>query len=67
MRDNIPDNYDMFVQHDAEQQRKLERLPICADCGEHVQDDHFYLINDEVICPDCLDSNYRKAVEDYVC
>lgn len=55
-----------FLRHDAEQQRKLDRLPKCADCGEPVQDDHFYLINDEVICPNCLESNYRKEIEDYV-
>lgn len=55
-----------FHRHDAEQQAELDKLPVCADCGEPVQDDHYYLINDEVICPDCLDSNYRKDIEDYV-
>lgn len=50
----------------AEQDRELEKLPKCADCGEPIQDDHFYLINDEPICPNCLDSNYRKDTEDYV-
>lgn len=51
-----------FSERDAE----LEKLPVCADCGEPVQDDHYYLINDEVICPNCLDSNYRKEIDDYV-
>lgn len=51
--------------HDAKKQKELERLPICADCGERVQDDHYYLINDEVICPDCLEANYRKDVQDW--
>lgn len=55
-----------FENWDAEQQAKLDKLPVCADCGEHIQEDHFFLINDEPICPDCLDSNYRKPVEDYV-
>ena len=54
-----------FLRHDAKQQKELERLPICADCGERVQDDHYYLINDEVICPDCLEANYRKDVQDW--
>ncbi len=62
----IPDNYDLWEAHERDQQRQLERLPICADCGEPVQDDHFYLINDEVICPNCLEAGYRKEVEDYV-
>ena len=55
-----------FDRWDAEQQRKMDKLPVCADCGEPVQDDYYYLINDEVICPNCLDAGYRKAVEDYV-
>lgn len=55
-----------FMLHDARQQRELDRLPLCADCDDPVQADYFYLINDECICPDCLDAGYRKAVEDYV-
>ena len=62
----IPDNYDLWEQHEARQARELERLPICADCGEPIQDDHFYLINDDAICPNCLESGYRKEVEDFV-
>lgn len=55
-----------FLMHDAEQAAAEERLPVCADCGETVQDDHYYEINDEVICPDCLESGYRKWVDDYI-
>lgn len=49
----------------AEQEAKLEKQPICADCGEHIQADHFFMINGEPICPDCLDSNYRREMDDY--
>ena len=54
-----------FNRWDAEQQAALNKLPKCAECGEHIQADHYFLINDEPICPDCLDSNYRKEIEDY--
>lgn len=60
--DPVADADRYFSERDAE----LEKLPVCADCGEPVQDDHYYLINDEVICPNCLDSNYRKEIDDYV-
>lgn len=53
------------ILHDAKQQKELEKLPKCAECGEPVRDDHYYLINDEVICPDCLEANYRKDVRDW--
>ena len=55
-----------FASWDAEQTAQLERLPVCADCGEPMQDDHYYLINDEVICPDCLESGYRKDIDEYI-
>lgn len=60
------DNYDLWRQHDAEQNRLLSRLPVCSYCVEPAQDEHFYLINDEVICMGCLNDNFRKAVDDYV-
>lgn len=60
---NVPDVYDLWEAHEREQEKQLERLPVCADCGEPVQDDHYYLINDEVICPNCLEAGYRKEIE----
>ena len=61
----IPDNYDRWLQHDAEQERKLQMLPKCSECDEHIQTDECYEINDELVCPDCLKQNHRKWVEDY--
>lgn len=40
--------------------------PECSECDEFVKGKHFYLINDEVICPDCLESSYKKDVADYI-
>lgn len=54
-----------FLRWDEEQNQQLERLPVCADCGERIQDEHLYLINDEVICHDCLVRYYRKSTDDY--
>lgn len=55
-----------FMAHDAELERKLERLPECDYCGEAITDDYYFEINDDVICEGCLNGHYRKAVEDYV-
>ena len=55
-----------FEAYDREQSKRLENLPVCADCDNPVQDDHYYLINDEVICPHCLEAGYRKETEDYI-
>ena len=53
-----------FDRFEAEQARELERLPICSECGERIQDDFCYVINDEIICTDCLDATYCKPTED---
>ncbi len=42
------------------------KSPKCSDCDKFVKGKHFYLINDEVICPDCLENNYKKDVADYI-
>jgi len=50
----------------AEQEAKLDRLPVCCYCDEPIQDDFYYEINGENICECCLDRFFRKSVDDYV-
>ena len=49
---------------EAEQQRKLEKLPRCSECDEPITDDYCYQINDELICEECID-NYRVTTENF--
>jgi formylmethanofuran dehydrogenase subunit E len=62
---NIPDNYDLWERHDAEQQAKLEKLPVCDYCEEPIQSDYYYEIDNECICEECLNDNFRKSNDDY--
>lgn len=55
-----------FDRWDTEQNRRLESLPECADCGEPIQDDHCYEYNGEYICPRCNEDLHRKEVGDCV-
>lgn len=57
----IPDNSDLFAAYDADQCRALEKLPVCSECGETVQDEYYYEINGEVVCQECLDNNAKRA------
>jgi formylmethanofuran dehydrogenase subunit E len=57
------DNYDLWEQHDRERERELQKLPKCDECMEHIQDDHYYVIGGEKICPACLDAYYRVEIE----
>lgn len=45
---------------------KLESYPICAECGEHIQDEECYEIDGKLICEQCLKENYRRWTEDYI-
>lgn len=51
-----------FLRHDEEQNRWLESLPECEDCGEPIQDEEAYYINGGWICLDCMDSYKRDVV-----
>lgn len=55
-----------FARYDAEQARELAKLPVCAECGEPIQTEECYEINDELICPECLEHYHRRRVDDYV-
>lgn len=61
-----PDNYDAWVSHEAEQERQLQRLPECSECGEPIQEEECYMFNDELICIHCLEDNHRKNTDDYM-
>lgn len=55
-----------FLNHDAEQQQKMDKLPVCCECDHPIQTEEYFEINDEPVCPECLKENHRKLVEDYV-
>lgn len=55
-----------FALWDAEQQKRLNRLPECANCGETITEDYFYEIEGVQVCPDCMDSDYRRYMDDYI-
>ena len=55
-----------FAFHDRQQEEALNKRPVCCYCGEPIQDDFCYEINGDLICEDCLDMHFRKAVDDII-
>lgn len=55
-----------FDRYDRQQEEWLNSLPVCDCCGEPIQDDFCYGINGDLICEDCLDMHFRKAVDDII-
>lgn len=58
------DNYDRWEAHDAEQERKLQKLPICSECENPIQDEHCYEVNGKYTCPGCMEKNHKKWTDD---
>ena len=62
----IPDFLDHWSEHNRQQEEAVKNLPECCECGEPIQDDYCFEINDEIICEKCLMENFRKSTEDLV-
>lgn len=58
----LPDSYDVWAYHDAQQEKALSERPVCADCDEHIQEEFAFYRHGEWLCESCLDS-YRRMVD----
>lgn len=55
-----------YSRYATEQEKELNRLPLCSECGEHIQDDECWVIEDEIYCPECAEKLFCKFTEDYL-
>jgi len=51
--------------YEAELARLEAEVPVCGYCDHPVMDDHYYRINDEPVCADCLEAHFRVEVETF--
>lgn len=61
----IPDAYDLWEQYDAEQERKLNRLPKCVECGEPIQQSDAVYVFNGWICDGCLEELRREVLPEW--
>jgi hypothetical protein len=61
----MKDNYDLWVEHDLEQERMLEGLPVCKYCGDPIQDEHYYEIDGEIYCEEHMIELFRRDTDSY--
>ena len=62
----MKDYNDFYDDDDYARAEAEKELPVCSECGESIQDDYYFFINDEILCEECLITNYRKSVDDYI-
>ena len=60
------DNYDLFLRHEAQKEVDREKLPVCIECRQPIQDDRCYMFSEVFICDDCMEINHRVKTEEYI-
>ena len=59
----MEDNYSLWRLRERQRERWEESLSVCGYCGRGVQEDYYYRIDDEIICPDCMEHCFRVERE----
>lgn len=52
--------------HLAEEDRAEERYPHCDRCGNAIYATHYWEIDGDIFCEDCLNDEFRRDTDDYV-
>lgn len=60
------DNYDLWEQHDNEQEKQLEKLPVCDKCKLPIQQEKAIYYNDQWICEECESDFWDEIREDFL-
>ena len=63
--ERIPDHYSQWEAHQAEIDRHLAKLPLCAECGEPIQSEWLYDLDGELVCESCMEC-HRQSVDNYI-
>lgn len=63
---SLPDYHDLWRAHEREREKELERLPVCCECDEPIQDEVCFEFDGELICLECLKENHKKHTDDYI-
>lgn len=48
-----------FWNYTSDREEELKKRPVCDQCDEHIQDDYYYIINNETFCPNCMEWHKR--------
>lgn len=59
--DDPPGDWDA---HCIEQDKLMELLPYCDECGERIEDEFLYDFDGCLVCEECLERNHKKFTTD---
>lgn len=55
-----------FDRYDALMADKEAKLPQCEKCGEPIDDDVYFEIDNEILCEKCMHEMYARSTEDFL-
>lgn len=62
----MKDNYDLWEEHDAKQERWLASLPVCEKCKQPIQQEKAIYYNDQWICEECESEFWEDIRSDFL-
>lgn len=60
------DNYELWQRNEQRLEDELAKCPVCAWCGEPIQEEYLYEVNGELLDEICMDKLYRKQTSDFM-
>lgn len=54
------------IRHMEQKEEMLDRHPRCDICGARIQDDHFYIIDGDQYCKECMEENFMVKTENNI-
>lgn len=60
--DDPPADWDAYCR---EQDKYMEQMPYCDECGQRIEDEFCYKIGDYIMCEECID-RCRKYTTDLI-
>lgn len=55
-----------FYRYDALMADREAKLPYCEKCGEPIDDDVYFEIDNEILCEKCMHDRYARSTEDWL-
>jgi formylmethanofuran dehydrogenase subunit E len=55
-----------FYRYDALMADREAKLPHCEKCGEPIDDDIYFEIDNEILCEKCMHDRYARSTEDWL-
>lgn len=63
----MADNYSLWADKTRREEQWLAMRPLCSYCGHPIQDEDLYDFEGELYHEQCMNDNFKKRTEDYMC